>query len=315
MALTIDEANAVSHEFFDDTITSQVYDASPFFAKLKKDNRVRTDGGDSIHFAIRYDELGHGSNPGYREKVDFQSKETRTAGILQWAPYQDHTMIHWDEQVYNSGRGRIVNLIADKSKELSEDFQELLDDALFATSAASTALQSLPVIIDSSGAYAGVDPSDAAEWAGNEDSSQTVVKLNGDNSLRALYNNARFNKKGPNFFLTTRDIFGKVESILEAGGRRYEDETMGGMGFTSLKLWGMPLTDDPKCPAGHFYGLDMDSFQLRVHSDHNFKVLDWFELKQAGYPNAKAKYIDSVIQLQCDRRKTNFKFTALDPTL
>lgn len=314
MALTVDEANAVSHEFFDETITSQVYDASPFFAKLKADKRTRTDGGDSIHFPIRYAELGQSRNPGFREKVDFQSNETRTAGILQWAPYDAHTMIHWDERVYNTGRGRIINLLADKSEELKADFQEKLDEALFASSSASTALQSLQVIVDSSDAYAGIDPSDASEWAATEDSSQTIMKLDGQNSLRQRYNDARFNKFMPNFFVTTRDLFGKAESLMEPQ-RRYEDEQMGSMGFTSIKLFGHPLVDDPKVPANHFYGLDMKSFILRVHSEHNMKVLDWFELKQAGFPNAMAKYMDSVLQLQCNRRKTNFKFTALDPDL
>ncbi len=315
MALSINELNAVSKKYFDPTLTQQVYEKSPFFAKLKADKKIKTDGGTSMQWTIRYQKLDNAKATGPRAKVDFQSKETRTAADIDWVFYDAQTLIHWDELVKNSGKGKIIDLLKDKSAEVLEDLQEKLYTALFATTYTSgTDLEPLAVIVDSAAAYGGIAVSDATEWAATEDSSTTTLKLFGANSLAYMRNQATFGTTEPTMHITTRDLASKFESLLQPQ-QRYEDKKMANLGFSAMTFHGVPVIGDAFCPAGYWYGLDMSAFELREHTDYGLKVGDWFELPQAGYPNAKAKYVSWVGNLLARRRKTSFKFSALDYTL
>ena len=128
MALTITELNAVTRKHLLGDITSQVYDTSPFTAKLKADNQVKVSGGSSLQWPVRYKKLGSAGVTTARAQVSFQSVETRTAAIGSWA-YQDAvTMMHWDERATNKGPEAIVNLAKDKIDELKEDFADYMVD-------------------------------------------------------------------------------------------------------------------------------------------------------------------------------------------
>lgn len=315
MALSIDEINAVSKKYFDPLIEQQVYEDSPFYAKLVKDKKKSTSGGTSIQYPVRVSKLDNARRSGFRSKVEFQSKETRTGADLDWVIYDSNTMIHHDERIKNYGKGEIVSLAKDRTDELIEDLKDKLYDALFETSrTAGTDLESLPVIVDAADTYAGIAVSDAAEWASTEDSSTTTLKIYGSNSLSYAINAATFGTRGPNFHLTTRDLVSKYESLLQPQ-QRYEDKEMANLGFSSVTLYSKPVVGDVHCPSGYWFGLDMKAFELRTHADNNMKPTEWFDLKQAGFPNALAKYVSFVGNVMCRMRKTNFKFSALDYTL
>jgi len=268
-----------------------------------------------MQWTIRYKELDNAKATGPRSKVDFSSEETRTGADIDWTYYDAQTLIHWDEQVKNSGKGKIIDLVKDKSAEVLEDLQNKLYKAVFATSGtAGTDLEYLSKIVDSGAAYGGIAVADASEWASAEDSSTTTLKLFGDASLSYMRNQATFGTEQPTMHITTRDLVSKFESLLQPQ-QRYEDKTMANLGFSAMTFHGVPVLGDVFCPAGYWYGLDMKAFELREHSDYGLTVGDWFELPQAGYPNAKAKYVSWVGNLLARRRNTSFKFSALDYTL
>ena len=316
MAFTITELNAVSKKYFDNTLTQQIYEKSAFFAKLKADKQIITDGGTSIQFPVRTSKLNTAQATGPRAKVDFQSVETRTAGDIKWVYYDAQTMLHWDEKVANSGKGKIIDIAKDKAEELLKDLRDTIYSAIFATSSAvsGTDLETLDRIIDSAASFAGIAVSDASAWAGVEDSSTTTLKLYGSGSLSYARNSATFGTDEPTMHLTTRDLVSKYESLLQPQ-QRYEDKQMANLGFANITFHNKPVIGDAFCPSGYWFGVDMSAMELRVHKDNNMKVTEWFELKQAGYPNALAKYVAFVGNVLAKRRKTSFKFSALDYTL
>lgn len=315
MALSISEINAVSKKYFDSMMEQQVYEDSPFFKKLNSDKRKSTSGGTSIQYPVRIKKLDNARRTGFRSKVEFQSNETRTGADLEWVKYDSHTMIHHDEKIKNYGKGEIISLAKDRAEELIQDLKDKLYEALYATSrTAGSDLESLLVIVDSADTYAGIAVSDASEWAAQEDSSTTTLKLYGSGSLSYMLNAATFGTRGPNMHVTTRDLVSKYESLLSPQ-QRYEDKEMANLGFDSVTFHGKPIVGDAHVPAGYWLGLDMKAFELRTHADSNMKPTEWFDLKQAGFPDAMAKYVAFVGNLMCRMRKTNFKFSALDYTL
>ena len=312
MALTYSELQSVSKKYFDDTITQQVYEDSAFFALLKSKHKITASGGESIQFPIRYKKLGQSAGTGFRTRVDFSSVETRTAGVLEWAAVQGYTLLHWDERVKNAGAGKIIDIAKDKAAELKEDFQDTLCSMVWGTD--TTYIAPLAQIVDSSDTYAGIAVADASDWAATEDSSTTTLKLYGAGSLAYARNQATFGKHRPTHHFTTLDLASKFESLLEPK-QIYEDKELANLGFRAVTYYGCPVIGDEYVSSGDWYGLDMSVFELVVHKDNDLNVTEWFDLKQAGYPNALAKYMSMVANLKCVLRKSNFKFTALDYTL
>ena len=315
MALSITEANAVSSKYFDKTITSQVYEQSVLYSRLKAKNKVVMDGGTQLQWPIRYRELNQTEAVTSRQQVDWKQKETRTGAVLDWTYYLGKTMISWDERVKNTGKPQIVNLLKDKTDELNEDIYEKFCDDLYATSQGTNNIQALITIIDSGTTYAGIAVADAADWASTEDSSTTRLVLYGSAaSLSATINATTFGKNHPDLIITSRNLYSKAESLIEPQ-KRYKSEEPGMIGFTNVKFHDVPIVGDAHCPAGYMFGIDTSQFELRYHPDYHFKVMPWTELEQAGFPNAMAKAVSWAGNIACRMRKTSFKYTALDYTL
>lgn len=315
MALSVDEANTVSKRWYGEDIVPQVYDSSALWAKLKQKNKIVADGGTKLQWPIRYKESGTAQAAGFRDQITYGQVETRTAAVDDWKTYINQATITHDERVYNSGEARVVNLLKDKYKELQEDLQEKFMDDLFATSQGANSITMLTTIVDSADTYAGISVSDAASWAAQEDGTTTRLTLYGSSgSLATMLNAATLGDRHPTLILTTRNLFSKLESLIEPQ-KRYEDKSTADIGFTNVAFHGTVAVGDGHCPTGYLYALDLDAFELRYHPDFNFKATDWFTLEQAGHPNAMAKVITWTGNLICNLRKTNVKYSALDYTL
>ena len=315
MALSRSELESTSTPFYTKDIMSQVYDESAFFNKLKRNNSIVTDGGTEIRFPIRYKELAQAEAVDPRTQIVYQQTATRTSGKLDWKYYKADTMIQWDEQVQNSGKEKVINLLADKAEELKDDIGEKFADDLFATTQATKSFSGLITIVDTATTYADIAVADAASWAAAvEDTSTTRLQLYGSGSLSYNINTSIFGKNMPSLIITSRNLKSKAESLLQPQ-ERFIDKDTADAGFNNIAFLGIPIVGDSHCPAGYMYGLDMDKFEMRVHKDFNFKTEPWSDLKQVGFPNAQVKIMFWVGNLVCKMRKTSFRCTALDYTL
>jgi hypothetical protein len=314
MALTLAEVNVVSSRNFDKPMTQQVYEDSPFFLKLKKNRAIKWDGGTEIQFPIRYRKLGRADAVGEDQRVGFETKSTRTAGVDSWTYYNVDAMITWAERVKNTGKARIVNLLAEKAEEMEQDMQDRFATDLHTTNPNGLGFNSLAAIVDSAASYAGIAVADASAWASGEDSTTTELVLYGSGSLSYMINAATFGKYGPDMHLTTKDLASKFESLIEPQ-KRYTDKEMADAGFKNVTFHGVPIFGDPFAVAASWYGLCMKVFELRYHPDFNFDVSEWVTLFQAGFPRNFGKVMSWTGNLICKMRKCNFKFTALDYTI
>lgn len=314
MALTYSELNSVSKNYFDDKIHSQVYEESPFYMRMKKKNKVTYSGGIQVQFPIRYQKLEHAGEIGPREQIVFRGKDTRTAGVLDWAYYEADTTLEWDEKIKNAGKGKIIDLMRDKAKELKEDLlYKLAYNFVTATSQGTRDLVPLSVIVDAAGSYAGISVSDASEWASPEDNSTTTMAIYGENSLSYAFNQATFGVNHPTCYFTTRDLLSKLESLLQPQVRYTSDEKLDKK-FPNVMFNGGTAYGDVFMPDKYFYGIDENAFEVFVKEGED-EVTDWFSLEQAGRPKTLAKVAFWVGNVKCDMRKTSFKFSNLDYTL
>jgi hypothetical protein len=313
MALTRTEANSIQTQYYDKTLTQEVYEDLVFYKKLKAAGNVRWDGGNQIQFPIRYKQLNQTQAADPDAVIPYRKKDTRTSGVLDWKYITANNMITWDERVKNSGKAQIINLLKDKTEELSQDILEFFADQLFATTQAAASISSLNTIISASATYADIAVADISHWASTVDTTTTKLALYGDKSLSYMRNAATFGKNKPTMFLTTRDLWSYYEAQLEPQKRYYGDSKADG-GFTSIYFHDTPIYSDTHVPAGYWYGLNMDAFEIRYHPDHDFKKTDWFTLEQSGLPEHMAKVVTWAGNLCCKSRRTQFLYTALDYT-
>ena len=314
MALTITEANTVQSTYFDKVeLTQQVYEEDPFLNKLKRNNQVVWDGGNDIQWGIRYRKYARANAIDPDNEVAFQTKSTRTAAVLDWTNYHIDMMMTWMERAKNTGKSQIFNLIADKNVECMEDMMDRIATDLYTTNPNGLGFQSLDTIVDSADDYAGIAVSDAAAWAGQEDSTTTVLALYGANSLAVSTNAATLGKNFPDMHTTTRNLASAFESLIEPQ-KRYRDVETAAAGFQNVTFRGVPVIGNPYVPTGYWYGLNTKVFELRYHPDWNYKKSPWTELWPT-FPRNLGMIMSWMGNLVCRMRVCNFKYSALDYTL
>lgn len=316
MALTYDDLNSTTQSDLDKVLVETCYDTSPFYKKLKSMDKI-IDGGIDFQWTIRYKHLDLAKAVDPNTKLVYERVQTRTKAKDDYKYYIVPALVTWEERVKNSGKHAIIDLQADKAEEMKQDLIDLLTTDLYTANGNGNGLTPLATIVDSADTYGGIAVADAAAWASTEvtSSEETVLSIYGSAySLTKIRNDATFGGKGPTFHLTTKELRDKFESKLEPKQRYESKDKSASLGFTDVYFYGDPVIGDEYCPAGYWYGLDMDQFKLVVHPKFNFKTTPWGEQSQVGFPNALARSISWVGNLQCKERRTSFKYSGLDYT-
>lgn len=312
MALTYSQAQAVSSNFFDKTLTQTCFDKSAFWTRLKQENKVAKRGGNKIQKPFRYRPLGTSSSVNPTDQAIFEVIDTRSALEWDWKYYRANSIISWDERVKNTGDPQIVSLIKDKATEMQEDLYDAFASDLYG---AQTALGLIGLrTMVGSGTYGGVAIADASTWVGFDDTATHVLALYGSASLSFNQNRATFGTSRPTLHVTTRNLYSKFMSLFE-GQKIYNDNRLAEAGFDNIVFMGGPVVGDFYVTASYWYGLNIDDIEFVVHPDFDFKLTDWFGLEQAGHPESLARVISFAGNLTNTQRRAAFKYTDLDYTL
>ena len=315
MALSVDDINAVSHQYFNKSLKQQAYQKSPFWVKLQKLNHIKANGGTKVHIPIRYASFGKADAVAARQQVTFETKETRTAAIFDWKYYTVPQQFAWDEDVQNSGSGKIVSLLKDKTNEIRQDMEDRFATDLYVTNPNGNGIIALVVGNDAGDDYGGIAVSDAANWKSfSEDTSTTELVLYGSGSISEAIAVTTFGTDYPDFHLTTLKLAAKFESLIEPQ-KRYADKEMADAGFRNTTFHGAPVFGDYHCTAKLWLGLAIDTWSIMVHPKYDMKMSDWFDLTPSGHPNALGRVCSWTGVVATDCRRPNLKFTVLDPTI
>lgn len=314
MALDITQANAVSKKVFDETLVQTAYDNSPFWVRMKQENKIRKYFGTQIQWPIRYKQadIAGATNPD--DQVDFRSPDTRTAAVLAMAYYRSKSLITWKERSENAGEGQIVDLLKDKAKEMGQALYHEFATDLYTYNSGGKSIEPLSYVVDSTQTYGGIAYTDASTWAAWRDASTTALTLYGAGSLSYYQNQATFGTEKPTLHVTTKNLYSKFMSLFE-GQKVYQDNRLADAGFDNIKFMGAPIVADAYCTASYWYGIDIGAMEFCVHPNYDFKLTDWFTLEQAGHPESLARVISFAGNLKCTQRRTSFKYSTLNYTL
>lgn len=311
MALTLDQANSVSKRIFDETLVQTAYDNSPFWVRMKQENKITKHFGTSIQWPLEYKQADLADAVDPNDQVDFRTIDTMTGATLAMKYYRAKNLITWQEQAENSGEAKIVDLLKAKAKTMQRALYHDFATDLYTQNTSGKGIEPIVNIVDSTQTYGGIAVADASTWASWRDASTTALTLYGAGSLSYYQNLSTFGTEGPKMHLTTRNLYSKFMSLFE-GQKVYQDNRLADAGFDNIKFMGSPIVADFYCPASYWYGLDIGAMEFCVHPSYNFKLTDWFKLEQAGHPESMARVISFAGNIKCTQRRTSFKLSTLN---
>jgi len=313
----VNQMNAISTRDFDKTIRDLVYEKTPFLKNMKNMKKVKRKGGTLIQWPVRVKQLDTSKMVNPRAALNRSTADTRIGATLKYVYAMGDTLVNWDEIRQNAGQAQLVDVVADKSKELTDDMRELVVDQVMSTNdsdAMDSALDIVPlnVIIDDSDTYAGIDPSgldDSTRWESIVDETATEVFLWPDSAKAGtawatLISDATWGDESPTLILTTKTNFITVESLIDPR-ERIIDKNQANLGFDSIKFKGIPIVADAFVPDNYTFGINMEVMELIVDPRYDMKATKWHELE--AYPNALAKAVSWAGNLKSYTRHTHFK--------
>lgn len=277
MALSVDQANAVSTRHFDKgKITEQVYDEVAVLDRLKKSNRIVIKGGVKIQHSIRHLELGDAAMIDPDAARVTGRYDTRTALELDWKWAKCDIPMTWKERTYNKGEKQIINLMADKYKEGAQDLAKLISTQFhqaYASKGANDMDGFFSCVRAAATTYAGISQSDAASWnAGLNNTTTTTLAMYGTGSVDAGIQACWFRDR-PDLMITTRANASIYASKLQPGERRRPEE--GRAGATDLYFASIPIITDAQANANVWMFVKTNLMFLFVSPDDNFDIGPW----------------------------------------
>lgn len=314
MALSISEANAVSHKCFDKgMITDQVYEENEFLNRMKRGGRLVVKPlGNSIQHTIKYKELGDATSIDPDAARVTSRVETRTALDLDPKYSKVDIIITWKERNQNYGEPQIIDLLRSKMKEGLQDINKEISTQLWQANSSRSSYDmngfyNCVQTTASDSTYGGISSGDASSWiAGLYDTTTTTLALFGTGSLEAGWRACWFIEK-PDLMVTTKALNGIYASKLQPGERRNPGQS--GAGAMDNYFLGIPILVDPQANDDDWLFVNTKQMWFYVQSGENFDQGEWED--DPDRYKAMRKLITVVGNFVFTRRKNFGAYTAI----
>jgi len=228
----------------------------------------------------------------------------------------NYAMVNWGQTVVvndeeltetKGDRHKIYDLVKFK-KQVAEDtcFDDLNEDC-YAAAPAADELNSLAVMIDSTGSCGDLSATTDAQWASVENAGG-VFTAQGYADMITMYNDLKANKSHPSAVMTTQAIH-ELYELEHNVDVRYGDPKMAGKrGVKELFFKDIPILWDDDCTAGVMYFLNNKHLFLAIESSQNFQFDPFAKpVKQ----KAQISLFHVRLQIMCDKRNAQGKITGI----
>jgi len=227
----------------------------PLLDHLMK-KKVKKDGGRQIGFPI-----DAGKNPTVQDFADADTFITTVPDTVRWVAYPyvnkgGSLVVLGEEQRETAGKDhKIFDVIDSRRNNILESVMEEYTTDLFASSQVAGKINSLNVLIASTGEVGGLNASTESAWAATSTSSGSFA-AQGLKDMRQLWNTLQNNKAKIDTIVTTQDIYQFYENEVDPDVRYASAQGVGGRGFESLEFKNIPIIYDPKATSGVLYMFD-----------------------------------------------------------
>lgn len=239
---------------------------------LKKDGKVREDGGTELVVQLEYAVNDTGAWIGDYGPYDTRPQDTFTGANFQWKQLAITVILTTKEQLQNTGATRVANLFKNKMQNAEKQMRRLMNQAIWNDGTNSLAPIGLQAIVSTSGTLGGIDRTSQTWWRANED---TTTESLGIPKMETMYNNCSIDNEEPQFIATTQTLYEKYGALAQSFQEIQRPQaSTADVSFEHYSFKGKPLFFDRDCPSTHMYFLNANGFKIHCHKDWEFRVME-----------------------------------------
>jgi len=299
----LDEIIATTFDKVKPVLADQITVELPLLAALNSKGSVTEDGGKRIVKPVLFafnDTVG--SYDGY-DQIDTTPQDGFGEAVYDWKQYAGSITIDGRTERLNMGSAQIINILTAKIEQLRVSMEDDLNSMLWSdgTGNSSKDFLGLQAIVKGSGTLGGIDPTTETWWVSRTDTTCDLTTIDGVKDLNNMLNGLRIAKSTPDFGFTTQAVFEAYEALM-APQIRFENSSMGDLGFQTLAHKGSTVMFDADCPSGQWYFLNSKYIEFTKHRDAWLKMLPF---ARPVNQDAKTSLVISMGELVTDVRRAH----------
>lgn len=277
MALSISQLAAITHRLIRPKLVENVFNSNPLLMRFK-DKGIKLQGGRTIVQPLVYDDLDTTTEFEGAEVLPTAFNDVLTAAEYNWREYTTLYGITQRDELLNSGKAAILNLLESKRKVAELSLQNKLGTDLQGSNSTGKKLDGLGNFLSASTTHGGIAVADMANWIARVRTLSVAGTLTLFEMQKAM-GAATIGGSRPTVIVTRQSVYDKLWSLYQPD-QRFIDQKMADAGFGGLKFNGVPIVVDSHV-TGSDGGtqdnwvefLNEDFMDLVSHSDCNFKVV------------------------------------------
>lgn len=247
---------------------------------LERDKMVPADGGREI-----VEELEYGENStvafyeGY-EILDTTPQEVFDAATYDWKQLAGTVSISGLEQIKNSGKAQIINLMDKRIKNLEKSMRNTAATAVYADGTGSSGKEfgGLQLLVaddpTASSTVGGINQSTYTWWRNQYSAAAATTSATITGRMNSMWLSTIRQTDKTDLIIGDDDMYTYYEESLQQYQRFNDSTKEAGAGFEMLKYKTADVAYDDQCPDKHMYFLNCDYIYLRPHPDRIFVPLD-----------------------------------------
>lgn len=262
------------------TLADNVSNHNALWMRMNKKGNIRPlDGGRDIVQELEYAENGTVAWYSGYETLATTPTDVFDAATYDWKQLAGTVTISGLEEVKNSGKEAIINLIDSRLKNLERSLINTAATAIYAdgTGSSGKELGGLQLLIDddptAAATVGGIAQGTYTFWRNQYSASAATSANNILSRMNTLWLQCVRGKDKPDFIAADSTEYTFFEAALQQY-QRFTDASMAEAGFESLKYKTADVVYDDQCVAKRMYFINTDYLFLRPHKNRQFVPLE-----------------------------------------
>lgn len=294
MALNYTTLSATTERNVMPKLVDNVFESNIVMKRLRKKG-PKLDGGRVIEYPIIMASNSAGGAYQPEDTLATTPNEIIDNAQYNWRFYYANISIFRHEELKNSGKSQIINLLKAKTQVAEKTLADTLGTDIFASNASGYALDGLGIITAvGTTDCGGLDTNDIATWGPQRDTTSTVMSIA---MLQGLYGDATIENLSPTVVIMEQDNFDRYYNILSAMHRFVDVKTADG-GFQTLTFNGKPVLVDSHCTSDSVFMLNENFLDFIIHRDENFRFEPFIKPTNQNVKVAKIYFAGNLVTSQ-----------------
>ena len=276
MPLNYDAIDALTRKKYIPELIDAFFQSTPLLRRLRE-RQETYDGGPKIVQPLIYGELAYGKSYTFYDTLQYDQNIPITAAEFEPKNLVQPFIISRDEERRNSGSDtQVLNLLDSKFQIARRTLVKMFATQLFSngTGNGGKDITGLAAAVSDSGTYGGINRSEYAWWKSRVDANSGTARALTLDMMLKMFINISEGEDQPNLIVCDPKTWAVYHNLVQGKVTMNTDEVqrMASWGFNTLEFRGKPVVEDPYCPAGTMFFLNLRYLQLRVDSGTNFYV-------------------------------------------